>query len=153
MEKAFVKKLNFSGKNKKKFKDVEFITLDVENGVAEDIHEANEKLQVALFEGESDDFRDIAYEKYGVHGFCTEKFVENINTWGIEYEKLQTGDLMEIGGACIEITKLGKNCHEKCPLRKHAIACPMATKCAFAKVVSGGGVKKGSSIKMLKKQI
>ena len=153
MKGAFVKRLNFSGTDKKKFMDVQFISLDVESGVEEDIHGSDTNLQVALFEGESDSFRSGVYEKYGTYGFCTEKFIENINTWGIEYGKLQIGDRMEIGSACIEIAKLGKRCHEKCPLKKHLKECPMAVKCAFAKVVRGGKVEKGSPIKILKKEM
>ncbi len=153
MKSAFVKRLNFSGMDKKRFTDVQFITLDVERGVGEDVHGSDANFQVALFEGESDSFRSSVYEKYGTYGFCTEKFIENINTWGIEYGNLQIGDRMEIGSACIEVTRRGKRCHEKCPLKKHLRECPMAVKCAFAKVVSGGRVEKGSSIKLLKKEM
>lgn len=146
-----VKNLNFSAEGKRVFRDVESIHLDIETGVVEDCHDGKGDFQVSLFEGESDFFRENAGEKYGVKGFCIEKFIENITTCEVEYGRLSKGDRLQIGSALIEITKIGKKCYDNCPMKKAAGKCRMAGSCAFAKVVKAGRVKKGSGIKVISK--
>ena len=53
------------------------------------------------------------------------------------------GSRIEIGGAMLEITQIGKECHDHCEIFKRVGDCIMPRVGLFSKVIKGGTIKKG----------
>lgn len=74
-------------------------------------------------------------------------FAENLTTEGIAVELLPVGTRLTVGDdVLLEITQIGKKCHNKCNIHKTVGYCIMPKEGVFARVVKGGTVKKGDSI-------
>lgn len=80
------------------------------------------------------------------NGLCHGVFAENITTQGIELYTLPVGTQLQIGEAVIEITQIGKECHEGCAIQKTVGKCIMPKEGVFARVIKGGKVFKNDSI-------
>jgi len=77
-------------------------------------------------------------------------FAENITTKGINLPKLIIGTKLKIGkDALLEITQIGKSCHNTCEIKKKIGDCIMPKEGIFAKVIKGGTVKAGDNITFL----
>ena len=72
--------------------------------------EKKKKSGVSLMAGE------IVEEIKGIDGFCTKKFKADIVTNGVDYNALKAGDVLELEGKKIQITKVGKPCFSDCPV-------------------------------------
>ncbi len=97
---------------------------------------------VSLLSGETLDLmRALDYR-----GLCMKKFKADLVTRGLDYTALRAGDLLEIGGAAIEITRTGKHCYPECPLRQENIACTLSRDVAFGKIVQAGSIAAGDGI-------
>jgi len=75
-------------------------------------------------------------------------FGENITTEGIDLSSLQVGDSLTIGETLLEITQLGKECHQRCAIYYSVGDCVMPREGIFARVVAGGIVHPGDTIKV-----
>lgn len=74
-------------------------------------------------------------------------FAENITTEGIDLPSLPIGTRMTIGEeAEVEVTQIGKECHNKCAIYYQAGDCVMPKEGIFVKVLKGGKIKKGDKI-------
>lgn len=80
------------------------------------------------------------------NGLCHGVFAENITTQGIELYTLPVGTRLQIGEAVIEITQIGKECHEGCAIKKTVGKCIMPKEGVFARVIKGGKIFKNDSI-------
>jgi MOSC domain-containing protein YiiM len=118
------------------------VMLIVGFGVENDAHGGDWHRQVSLLGVESID----KMTKIGVKGLCSGKFAENLTTEGIELYSLPIGAKLCIGEAVIEITQIGKECHQKCAIFHQVGNCVMPTEGIFAKVLNGGKVKAGDEI-------
>jgi len=77
-------------------------------------------------------------------------FAENITTEGINLSKLTVGDKIKIGDSAeLEITQLGKVCHDKCAIFFRVGDCVMPTEGIFARVVKSGSIKINDNIAAL----
>jgi MOSC domain-containing protein YiiM len=77
-------------------------------------------------------------------------FAENIATEGIDWHDVPPGVRLKLGeSAVVEITQIGKECHNKCAIYHMAGDCIMPREGIFAKVLKGGTIKKGDSIALL----
>ena len=78
-------------------------------------------------------------------------FAENITTSGIEIWQLELGTRLAVGGdeAELEITQIGKECHDRCAIYHQVGDCVMPREGIFARVLRGGKVKPGDSIRVL----
>lgn len=75
-------------------------------------------------------------------------FAENITTENIDLSSLKIGDRLKIGDEIIiEISKIGKECHNYCEIYKKIGNCIMPKEGIFAKIIKGGTIKKGDMIK------
>ena len=75
-------------------------------------------------------------------------FAENLTTEGIDLVSLPIGTRMDIGEeVTLEITQIGKECHTKCAIFHKIGMCVMPEEGVFAKVVRGGVVRTGDSIR------
>ncbi len=81
-------------------------------------------------------------------------FAEKITTEGIELVSLPIGTIMLIGDEVIlEKTQTGKECHTACAIRRQVGTCIMPEEGVFARVIKGGLVKPGDSVKITKNQV
>ena len=79
-------------------------------------------------------------------------FAENITSEGIELFTLPIGTLLTVGDTVLlEISQIGKECHSGCAIMKQTGKCIMPKEGVFAKVIQGGPVNSGDSIKIQSK--
>ncbi|MFO7983976.1 MAG: MOSC domain-containing protein [Desulfuromonadales bacterium] len=79
-------------------------------------------------------------------------FAENLTTEGIELCRLPIGSLLELGsdGVLLEITQIGKICHDRCAIYHQAGDCVMPKEGVFAVVRREGIVTAGDAVKVLR---
>ena len=74
-------------------------------------------------------------------------FAENIATSGVDWQNVPIGTQMKLGdSALIEITQIGKECHNKCAIYYLAGDCIMPREGIFARVLEGGKIYCGDTI-------
>jgi len=117
-----------------------------EYGLLGDAHaDSSWHRQVSLLASESiQKMRDIGYE------VGPGDFAENITCEGIEVSSLPIGARINIGNKVVlEITQIGKECHIGCAIFKQTGKCIMPKEGVFARVIQGGKVKTGDTIKVV----
>lgn len=120
---------------------VPYIELETDYGIIGDAHAGNWHRQVSL----------LAYESVekmsgkGVQLFPGD-FAENIVTQGITLNSLPVGTVIEIGSATLEVTQIGKKCHNDCEIKKLVGMCVMPTDGIFARVLKGGIITPGDNV-------
>ena len=81
------------------------------------------------------------------NGLCHGVFAENITTEGIELHTLPVGTRLKVGtDAVIEITQIGKECHDGCAIKELVGKCIMPKEGVFGRVIKGGQVFAGDTI-------
>jgi len=76
-------------------------------------------------------------------------FAENITTQGIDMISLPVGTKIMLGDEVVmEMTQIGKECHTACAIRRQVGKCIMPEEGIFARVIQGGLVKAGDSIRI-----
>ena len=120
------------------------ITLRLRHGIVGDAHAGDWHRQISLLAEESvDKLRPLLPTlEPGV-------FAENINTRGIDLKNLPVGTHLQIGETEVEVTQIGKECHNDCAIRKATGTCVMPTEGIFAVVVREGVVRSGDPITIL----
>ncbi|MGA7876647.1 MAG: MOSC domain-containing protein [Desulfoferrobacter sp.] len=77
-------------------------------------------------------------------------FAENIATEGIDWLAVALGTHFQLGETVVvEITQIGKECHKKCAIYYQAGDCIMPREGVFARVLKGGTIRVGDTIKRL----
>lgn len=77
-------------------------------------------------------------------------FAENIATAGIDWKKMPVGTRVQLGeSAQVEITQIGKECHNKCAIYYLAGDCIMPKEGVFASVLAGGRICCGDAIRIV----
>ncbi|MDY6012634.1 MOSC domain-containing protein [Clostridium sp.] len=104
-------------------------------GIKDDAHAGKWHRQVSLLELKKiDEFnRQGGNVKFGDFG-------ENIVIDGIEVDKLPVGQKIKVGEAILEITQIGKKCHNECEIFHRVGKCIMPIYGVFSKVLKGGKV-------------
>jgi MOSC domain-containing protein YiiM len=75
-------------------------------------------------------------------------FAENITTEGIDLISLPIGTTIFIGDEVVlEMTQIGKECHTACAIRRQVGECIMPREGVFARVLHGGMVEPGDSVR------
>ena len=119
--------------------------LTPEWGIVGDAHGGNWHRQVSLLGLEKiEAFRakgaDVAYGAFG----------ENLVVEGFDLATLPVPSFFAIGDAVLEMTQIGKECHNDCAIKKAVGKCVMPTEGIFAVVVKEGVVRPGDEIEVLK---
>ena len=114
-------------------------------GIENDAHAGKWHRQVSLLEfNKIDEFRKKgANVDFGAFG-------ENIVLEGIELHTLPIGQLIKIGDVLLEVTQIGKKCHDKCQIYYQVGECIMPKNGIFTKVLKGGKVKVGDECSLVK---
>jgi Uncharacterized protein conserved in bacteria len=113
-------------------------------GLQGDAHAGHWHRQVSLLGIES--IRRMA--ALGIKGLVPGSFAENITTENIVLNKLKPGDRLICGEVILEITQIGKECHQKCAIYNQIGECAMPGEGIFARVLKGGILQPGDSIKI-----
>ena len=118
------------------------ITLVPDHGVEGDAHAGTWHRQVSFLSSES--IQKAANTGLEV-GFGD--FAENIATAGIDWTTIPVGTRFQLGdSAVVEITQIGKECHNRCAIYYKAGDCIMPKEGVFAKVIRGGTLRCGDEI-------
>ncbi len=110
-------------------------------GIIGDAHAGDTKRQVSLLDSES----IIAAKEQGIPVDMGD-FAENVTTEGIELLSLNVGDKLMVGNGILEITQIGKECHQMCEVGKRIGDCIMPKRGVFAKVIKGATISVGDEI-------
>ena len=77
-------------------------------------------------------------------------FAENLTIEGMELFTLPIGTRLSIGSDIVlEMTQIGKECHEHCAIFKQVGICVMPKEGIFTRVINGGVVKVGDELKKI----
>jgi len=78
-------------------------------------------------------------------------FAENLTVEGIDLSALRVGRRLRIGGTVeLEVTQLGKRCHGRCRIFEKLGDCIMPRQGVFARVVTGGRIRAGDAVELIK---
>ena len=143
---ARVTSVNISEKKGTLKKPVAEIHLKLRHGIVGDAHAGDWHRQISLLAEESVD----TMRALSPIPLSSGVFAENINTVGIDLKHLPVGTRLRIGEAEVEVTQIGKECHNDCAIKKAVGKCVMPTEGIFAIVVKEGTVRAGDEIEVLK---
>ncbi|MBN1241589.1 MAG: MOSC domain-containing protein [Spirochaetales bacterium] len=133
-----VESLNVSKARGQKKVPVESIALRAGWGIEGDAHAGDWHRQVSLLADEDVDGMRAVLPSIGPGDFA-----ENVTTRGVSVAELPVGARLELGTAVLEVTQIGKECHEGCEIRAIVGDCVMPRRGIFAKVVESGEVRRG----------
>jgi MOSC domain-containing protein YiiM len=134
--------VNISQKKGEKKQNIGCGLLLVNHGLKDDAHVGSWIRQVSLLAKESiDKIREKGLDvQYG-------DFAENLTTEGIDLPALPIGTRLKVGSeVLLEVTQIGKVCHERCNIFYAVGDCVMPREGIFAKVLIGGEVRVGDEI-------
>lgn len=141
---ACVKAVCISEKKGTRKVEVPSIKVLVNHGIDGDAHAGNWHRQISLLAEESiDKLRQSGME------LTPGAFAENIVTEGIELKNLLVGTKLKVGSSMLEVTQIGKECHNDCEIKRTAGKCVMPTEGIFAIVLQGGIITPGDTIKVM----
>ena len=125
-------------------RDIGRAELRADWGIVGDAHAADWHRQVSLLAWES-------IEKMRAKGLKVRagSFAENITTTGLCLVDLPIGTRMRIGTALVQVTQIGKVCHDKCAIYYQAGDCVMPREGIFVVVLEGGMVQAGDAVQVV----
>jgi len=123
------------------------ISVEIEHGVVGDAHAGDWHRQVSLLAEESvDKLRDR------MPGLSAGVFAENILTRGLCLYELPIGTIMRVGKSVLEVTQIGKDCHNAgCAIKRQTGDCVMPREGIFAIVLEEGSIEPGDKIEVMDK--
>ena len=112
------------------------------HGIEGDAHAGPWHRQVSLLAWES--IEKMRAKGLGVHAGS---FAENVTTKGIDLPSLPVGHRFRLGAdVLLEVTQIGKVCHDRCAIYQQAGDCVMPREGIFARVLEGGTVRAGDAV-------
>ena len=113
-------------------------------GLENDAHAGNWHRQVSLLDyGQVEAFNAKGGEVD--HG----AFGENILVSGIDLKTLPVGTRLKVEPAILEVNQICKECHNRCQIFYRVGDCIMPREGIFAKVITGGDVRKGDPVTLI----
>ncbi len=126
-------------------KPVDEVTLRVDYGIVGDAHARNWHRQISLLGVES--VNKMLIDRPDID-LPPGAFAENITTEGIDLVSLPVGTRLISGQTELEVTQIGKKCHDKCNIAKKVGNCIMPKEGIFVKVISPGTLRPGDDIQI-----
>lgn len=112
------------------------VLIQENHGIVGDAHAGEWHRQISLLAQESiDKMRALGLD------VTTGDFAENITTSGIDLVSLPIGSRLQVGQTVLEVTQIGKECHNRCAIYHQAGDCVMPKEGIFARVISGGIIR------------
>ena len=122
--------------------EVPSAVLTPEWGIVSDAHGGNWHRQVSLLSAEKiEAFRKKIWVDYGAFG-------ENLVIEGFDFRSLPVTSRFAIGDVVLEMTQIGKECHNDCEIRRMTGMCVMPTDGIFAVVLNEGVIRPGDKIEV-----
>jgi len=113
-----------------------------DHGIVSDAHAGQWHRQVSLLAKESIDKMIQRGLEVGPGDFA-----ENITTEGIDLTAVPIGGRLRLGSdSLVEVTQIGKECHDRCAIYNEAGDCIMPREGIFVKVITGGTINIGDPI-------
>jgi len=133
------------GTAKQKTERAEFLT---DYGIKGDAHAGNWHRQVSLLS-----FQKI--EEFRAKGATVKDgdFGENLIIAGIDLRSLPVGTILKSGEVILQITQIGKECHNHCAIYNVMGDCIMPREGVFAKVIRSGFISEGDEISVNNEQL
>lgn len=123
---------------------VQQISLRAGWGAEGDAHAGKWHRQISLLPKESIE----AFRKQGVE-IAYGDFGENMVISGLDLPRFPVGTRLRIRSALLEITQIGKACHNSCAIRERTGDCIMPRDGVFAVVLKDGVVKAGDLVEVI----
>jgi MOSC domain-containing protein YiiM len=120
------------------------IELVADHGVAGDGHAGPWHRQVSLLAQESIETMRARGLEVGPGDFA-----ENVTTEGIAVVSLPVGSRLRLGECLVEVTQIGKVCHDRCAIYEQAGDCVMPREGIFARVLEGGRLSTGDRVQVV----
>ena len=139
---AKITSINISPKKGTFKQPVERAELRVDHGIVGDAHAGNWHRQISLLAQESID----KMTALGLDDLTPGKFAENITTEGIVLYTLPVGTILRLGGCRVEVTQIGKECHQHCEIYKKVGQCIMPREGLFVRVLTPGEIEIGDAV-------
>jgi molybdopterin adenylyltransferase len=144
-QKGKVLAVNISEKKGQKKTNVGKAYLDTGLGIQTDAHSGTWHRQISLLSWSS-------FEKMkalGADVFYGD-FAENLTIDGLDVARLPLGTRLKAGEALLEVTQIGKECHNQgCAIKKQTGNCVMPQEGIFARVLSSGWIQTGDSLEVV----
>ena len=119
------------------------LVLTPEWGIVSDAHGGNWHRQVSLLSAEKiEAFRKKIWVDYGAFG-------ENLVIEGFDFRSLPVTSRFAIGDVVLEMTQIGKECHNDCVIKQQTGECIMPREGVFARVLKGGEIHVGDEVALL----
>lgn len=119
-------------------------TLVLDRGFDGDAHAGDWHRQVSLLAQESIDEMRAKGLDVGPGDFA-----ENITTEGVDVMTLPVGSVVRVGDTVLEVSQVGKVCHNKCAIYYQAGDCVMPREGVFAVVRTAGDVSVGDEVEIV----
>ncbi|WP_251421739.1 MOSC domain-containing protein [Veillonella agrestimuris] len=131
-------------KGQKKY-NIESANLIVDHGMEGDAHAGNWHRQISLL-----GIASIEHMKAQGADVKPGDFAENITVEGLVLYEIPVGTKVKIGDeAILEITQIGKECHQGCAIMQQVGSCIMPTQGIFAKVLHNGTIRVGDEVQLI----
>ena len=116
-------------------------------GIRADAHGGDWHRQISLLSYDKiEQFRQLGAE------VTSGAFGENLVVEGIDFSTLPIGTRLAAGGILLEVTQIGKECHDRCAIYHKMGDCIMPREGIFAKVLRGGIISVGDCMKVIPKK-
>ncbi|MDY6794875.1 MAG: MOSC domain-containing protein [Actinomycetota bacterium] len=137
-----------SGAKHVKKEPVDEALLIEEYGIEGDAHAGFAHRQVSLLADES--IEEVRAQ--GLEDLKPGDFAENMVTRGVNLRSLNIGDRLGLGERVVlEVTQIGKECHDHCSIFERLGDCLMPREGVFTRVVKGGRVAPGDEIRIMER--
>ena len=136
-----IRAINISPKKGTVKVPVDQALLRVDHGIEGDAHAGTWHRQVSLLPHES-----IEAVRAQLPSLEDGAFAENIVTEGLSLADVQIGTQIRAGDALLEVTQIGKKCHNGCVIREVTGDCIMPREGIFCRVLEGGSIEPGTDL-------
>ena len=133
--------VNISEKRGTQKVNVHTVRLIENYGLENDAHAGNWHRQVSLLSYEK-------IEEFKAKGALVQDgaFGENLIVQGFDFKTLPVGTRLKCNDVILEITQIGKKCHNGCEIFKVMGDCIMPREGVFARVIHGGVISQGDEM-------
>ena len=137
--------VSISDRKGEKKHNIDQARLKIDHGLEQDAHAGDWHRQVSLL-----DMQSIARIREKGLDVDPGNFAENITTDGIRLWELPIGTHLQLGEeVVVEVTQIGKECHNRCAIFHQVGDCVMPREGIFAKVLQEGTIRPGDTIAVL----
>jgi MOSC domain-containing protein YiiM len=137
--------VSISDRKGEKKHNIDQARLIPDHGLDQDAHAGDWHRQVSLL-----DMQSIARIREKGLDVDPGNFAENITTDGIRLWELPIGTHLQLGEeVLVEVTQIGKECHNRCAIFHQVGDCVMPREGIFAKVLQEGTIRPGDTITVL----